>query len=91
MTAGVELSLDERRRILAEAIHKADMQSWRLISQTDTMATLEKGGKVNHLLHFFVTLLTCGLWVVVWWLCSTMGYRRQKTITVLSNGAIRET
>lgn len=38
----------------------------------------------NHLLHFFITFLTCGLWLVVWilasikiggWRCTRCGLR----------------
>jgi len=58
---------DERKQHLARAIANNIAQgSMRVETQSDFNAVLVKGRGVNHVLHLIITLLTCGLWAVVW-------------------------
>lgn len=54
---------------------------WRVESRSDHQAVMVKGHRPNHLLHFFLTLLTLGLWAVVWILLTAFGGEKRKTLT----------
>lgn len=50
--------------------------------KTCNKQALVRREKANHILHFLITVLSCGLWVVVWvlvsikiggWRCATCG------------------
>jgi hypothetical protein len=53
-------------RALAQAVHTETANGRRIESQTATHATLAKGKNVNHIVHGVITVLTGGLWAVVW-------------------------
>jgi hypothetical protein len=59
-------SSDERKEILARAIHTQVAQGARVESQSDYQAILVKGHRPNHLLHLVLTILTLGVWGFVW-------------------------
>jgi len=59
MTADTRATLD--RAVAAELAAGAELQS-----QAGTNAVLLKGKKVNHILHAILSLLTAGLWLIVW-------------------------
>lgn len=62
-----------------------------MLSQSDTQAQLVKGKRVNHVLHLILTILTFGLWVVVWLLVTAFGGERTAYITVTEYGQIQRT
>jgi hypothetical protein len=39
---------------------------YRVESQTDINAITMKGGSTNHVLHLILTLVTFGMWSLVW-------------------------
>lgn len=55
-----------RKRALAQAIQREVAAGARVESQSDESAVLVKGKPTNHLLHFIITMFTCGLWAFVW-------------------------
>ncbi len=61
-----ESSPEQRRRNLAQAVQSEVAAGWRVESQTDESAVLAKGGTTNHLLHLILTVVSCGLWGLVW-------------------------
>ncbi len=73
---------EERKAILAQRVATEVSLGKRIESQTDTMAVLVKGRRVNHLLHFFVGLLTIGLWWIVWAFLAITGGEKREVITV---------
>jgi len=83
------LSLEERRALLAQAIPGYVGQGYRLESQTDTMATLVIGRRVNHLLHFFIGIFTLGFWWIVWLIMAIAGGERRRMLTVDDYGSVR--
>ena len=59
MTVDARAALD--RAVANELAGGAD-----LVSQAGTNAVLTKGKKVNHILHLILSVLTAGIWLIVW-------------------------
>lgn len=59
-------SLEERKALLAQAVNTQVTQGAKVESQSDTQAVLVKGAPVNHILHLILSLVTCGVWLLVW-------------------------
>jgi hypothetical protein len=55
-----------RRQALANAVHGEVIRGGRIESQGDFNAVIVHGKAINHVLHLLITLVTCGLWAVVW-------------------------
>lgn len=69
---------DRRKNALADAIQYKVRHGWRVESQGDFSASLVRGRRVNHMLHFLIGLFTFGVWWLVWiFLVMTGGERRQ--------------
>lgn len=63
----------ERQQRLAsqieELVTKDSMmrgKGWRVESQSDFQAVLVQDRKVNHILHLVLSILTAGIWIIVW-------------------------
>ena len=52
------------------------------------MAVLVIGGDTNHVLHFLIGLLTCGLWWFVWLFFVAFTGKKRFVVTVDESGAI---
>jgi hypothetical protein len=61
----------------------------RVAFQGEATAVVVTGRPVNHLLHLILTLLTGGLWLVVWALVTATGGERSQTLTVDEDGSVR--
>jgi len=67
MSSG-RMNLEDRQRRLAQAISARTMQGWNVVDRNDTdcSAVLDlPNKKINHVLHFLITLFTC-VWGIVW-------------------------
>ena len=53
---------EQRRAILAQAVQTEVARGGRIDSQSDGMAVIIYGTRVNHILHFLVGIFTVGLW-----------------------------
>jgi hypothetical protein len=82
------LSLEARRAILDAAIPQHLTRDTRLESRADTSVVLVRGRPVNHLLHFFVGLFTCGLWWVWWLVYAIMGGETRELLSVDEAGTV---
>ena len=51
---------------LNNAISYRTAEGWRILTQNETQAVLEKGGNVNHTVHLILSIISCGLWLLVW-------------------------
>ena len=68
---------DARRDAQEQAVRNELLRGARVESQTDYQAVLVVGRPVNHILHFLIGALTCGVWWLVWlYLAVTGGERR---------------
>lgn len=57
---------EQRKSSLATAVANSVREGWNVQSQTEFQAVLVKGHKPNHVLHLILTLVTFGLWAIVW-------------------------
>lgn len=80
---------DERKAILAAAVANTVSGGWRVESQTDYQAVLVKGKNHSHVLHLILTLLTLGLWLLVWIPLAIFGGEKRATLTVDDAGTVR--
>ena len=83
-------TLEERKALLAKLVAAAVTSGARVESQTETMAVLVYGRRVNHLLHFFVGLVTLGLWWLVWIFLAITGGEKRQVVTVDDYGNVLE-
>ena len=66
-----------RRQRQSDAVAREVMRGAKVESDADYQAVLVSGNRVNHLLHFFVGIFTCGWWWIVWiFLALTGGEKR---------------
>ncbi len=59
---------------------------WRVESQTEIQAVLVRGHRPNHVLHLILTIITAGIWGLVWIALAIFGGEKRKTITIAPNG-----
>jgi hypothetical protein len=95
MTTGTEpekLTADQRAEILARSIHRAAIEGgWRVTSQTQSNAQLVKGRRVNHILHLLLTIVTVGLWAIVWIIVAATGGEKHQFVSVDEYGNVSPT
>jgi hypothetical protein len=75
------LSDDERRAWLAQQVDEHLRNGWQIESRTENLASLRIGKPINHVLHLLLTLVTCGVWVLVWIYLAMFQGERRKTIS----------
>jgi hypothetical protein len=80
---------DQRKAALAQAVSReVAAGSWRVESQSDYQAVLAKGGNVNHTLHLILSLVTCGLWLLVWPVVYLLNQRKTLVLSVDEYGNV---
>lgn len=84
--AGASLSPktpEQRKAALAQRIqYFVNVQGGRVESQTDFQAVVVTGKKVNHVLHLILTLVTFGLWAIVWLGLAVFGGESRHMVSV---------
>lgn len=69
---------EERKEALAILVISRLNLGRRIESQTDYQVVLVSGQPVNHILHLLLTIITVGLWSIIWLtLVGTGGERRE--------------
>jgi hypothetical protein len=81
-----KLTLEERSEILNRAILEYTAKRWRVVSQSPTQAQLARGKNTNHVLHLLLTLITLGVWLVVWIPLMIFGGEERKLLSVNEYG-----
>jgi len=56
----------KRKEQQAQAVANEVLKGSVVQSSSDYQAVLVSGSKVNHLLHFAITMVSCGFWACVW-------------------------
>lgn len=79
---------EQRRRNLANALQMDVAAGWRVESQTDESAVLVKGGVTNHTLHLILTILSCGMWGLVWLIMVVVNQRKAVVLRVDDYGNV---
>jgi hypothetical protein len=80
------LTVDERKEALARAITAEILEGWHVESQSDYQAVMVKGRHVKHWLHGVLTVLTGGVWAVVWVTMWLLYHERRMVIDVGEHG-----
>lgn len=80
------LTPEDRQAALAGRVAYWVGLGWRVESQSPEQAVLGKGHRPNHILHLILTILTLGLWLIVWIIVSATGGEKRKTVSVDPNG-----
>ena len=63
----VKWDSERRKQALATAIANEVRAGWNVQSQSDYQAVMNiPAEKTNHILHLILTILTLGLWIIVW-------------------------
>lgn len=82
------MSTDERKAILDAAVANTVSGGWRVESRTDFQAVLVKGKNHSHVLHLILTLITLGLWLLVWIPLAVFGGEKRAVLTVDADGRV---
>jgi hypothetical protein len=72
------------RHALDAAVAQELRAGGELESQTDSIAVIRRGGKVNHILHLILSILTAGIWLFVW-LLLVLTNKRQRVVLSLDH------
>ena len=62
-----------------------------LVSQTSTNAVLTKGKKVNHILHLLLSVITAGIWLIVWAILVATNKPQRIVLSVTDQGVVERT
>lgn len=79
---------DQRRTALAENLQQAVRQGWRVESQTEFQANLVKGHRTNHILHLILSIVTLGLWLIVWLIVALTNKEKRRVVMIDEYGRI---
>ncbi len=66
MTAAQPEGADTKRALANAVASECARGGWRVESQTDVNAILAKGKRTSHGLHLVLSILTAGIWLLVW-------------------------
>jgi hypothetical protein len=84
-------SPEMRRALLNQALMAKATRGFRVESQHDFQAVVVKPANVNHVVHLIVTLLTCGLWLLVWLIIAMSAKTTRMIMYVDEFGQVSET
>lgn len=82
------VSADDRKRKLANQIRTEVTQGARVESQGDFDAVVATGAEVNHTLHLIATVVSCGIWGIVWLVMTLTGGIKRKMVAVDDYGQV---
>ena len=80
---------DNRRALNTAVANEVATNGWRVESQTNEQAILAKGKPVNHVLHGVLTLLSAGVWLIVWLPLWLVNRRQTLVLSVDDYGNVR--
>src|SRR5262245_50240098 len=79
-------SPEERKEMLARAVANEIRQGCRVESQTDYQAVVVTGQRPNHIMHLILTVITLGLWGLVWIAVVALGGEKRGVIEIDAYG-----
>lgn len=87
--AGTPQIADTARIALLDAeVAEWIREGWRVESRSNFQAVMVSGRRVNHLLHFVISLATAGIWIFVWILLALAGGENRELLLVDAYGRI---
>ena len=85
---------DEKFQRFSNIISTKTMQGFMVADRNDKLLVavlVKEGTKVNHLLHFLISCITCGFWIFVWaWLALIKNKEQRVRISIDSGGNLLE-
>jgi hypothetical protein len=87
------LSIEQRSERLDAYLIEVVQRGWRIEYRTPTQALVERGQHIStgmHAFHFILTLLTFGVWGLVWILHAMSRFERRIVISVDDEGNVSE-
>lgn len=88
MSSPAKATTEERTAALDKYVLSAGHSGWRVQSQTSTTAQLLKGKPTNHILHLILSIITLGVWLIVWVLVVIFAGQKQRVVTVDEYGRV---
>jgi Glyoxalase-like domain len=82
------LSADQRKATLDRTLQIQEAQGWRIEARSDFQATIAKGKPLNNMLHLLLTIVTLGIWGIVWASLAITGGVKRRTITIDEDGNV---
>jgi hypothetical protein len=82
------MSADGRKATLDRALQRLGAEGWRIETRSDFQATIAKGNRINNTLHLILTIITVGIWGIVWIILAIVGGIKRRMITVDEYGNI---
>lgn len=76
------INAERRRDLLSQQVQREVAAGGRVESRGDYDAVIVRGQRVNHVLHLILSVLTLGLWLIVWVLLAITGGEKRSVITV---------
>ena len=77
---------EHRRLALAGRVAHWVHLGYRLESENDVQAVVVGGHRPNHTLHLLLTIVTLGLWGIVWIIITISARNKRKTISISPEG-----
>ena len=80
---------EEKFQRFSNIISTKTMQGFMVADRNDKalVAVLVKPGeKVNHLLHFLISVISCGFWLLVWAFLAFVKAKEQRVRISIDNG-----
>jgi hypothetical protein len=71
-----------RKARLAQAVQLEVIAGGRIEAQGEFNAIIRFGNPVNHVLHLILTLVTCGVWSLVWLILFIISQTSRRTVTL---------
>jgi hypothetical protein len=81
-----ESTPEKREELLARALADHVRAGWTIKAQSRFQAVLLRGKRPKHRLHLFLTLVTFGLWGIVWLAVSISGGEKRRIIDIDEHG-----
>jgi hypothetical protein len=69
----VRKTAEERKSALSQMVANVSAQGYRVESQGDFQAVIIRGKRINHAVHIILSVLTAGLWLIVYGVVAATG------------------
>lgn len=73
---------------LDAAVTEHVARGWMVASRTDTSVVLAKSHRINHVLHAILSIFTCALWLIVWFVLAKGQYDLRRVLTLQPDGRL---
>ena len=85
-----EKSHEERREIFKKFVDEQVVRGGKIEREDEYSAVIQFGGKPNHILHLLLSLVTFGLWLIVWFFIAISSKNYRILYSIDSKGVVSE-